>query len=314
MDPQGCGRTPLIADGVKRFVRKLWPLEGAAYLVHNNVLSRFNYSGANLRSQRTPDAVQYLRAVAKRYRDAADGLGRTLVGGRFLEIGPGDSLAVAVCLVAWGAAEVVCIDRFDCLGAVHEQGALYRALLDTFSPEEAALVRRECPWLVERPVRHRVQGRVTFLPGASLESCAAALSGRVFDAVLSNAVLEHVQDPDSGLAAVGPLLAPGGWMFHEVDFRSHGRFENRSPLSFLTVPERWWRLMGDRVGAPNRFRPNYFRRLFHREGFDVHEVVVEAFSLDEARAVFPRLSKAVGAETVEDLLPAVVQFTGVSRT
>jgi hypothetical protein len=42
------------------------------------------------------------------------------------------------------------------------------------------------------------------------------------DLVLSQAVLEHVDDLDKTYDAFVQWLRPGGYMSHEIDFRSHG--------------------------------------------------------------------------------------------
>ena len=297
----------MISDILKRWVRRSWKVEALAYLIHNNLLPWINYSGANLEARSEPEAAEYVKTIAKRYRDAARVAGKTLLGARILEIGPGETLGAAVCLVAWGAAEVVCVDRFDCLGELHERGTFYRTLLNSFTVAEAERVERLCPWVRASPVSHQISGTITLLSGYSLENCNSGIGERRFDAIVSNAVLEHLRDVDGGIAAVVPLLTPTGWMFHEIDFRSHGRFDARSPLWFLTVPDLLWRLMTSRVGAPNRVRPTHFRRLFRRHGFVVREDVVEAFPREEIEAVLPRIVH--DTRTADDLRGAVIRFT-----
>ncbi len=42
------------------------------------------------------------------------------------------------------------------------------------------------------------------------------------DLVLSQAVMEHVADIEATYLALARWLVPGGWMSHQIDFRSHG--------------------------------------------------------------------------------------------
>ena len=295
-------------ESLKRVVRSAPALEYAAYLVHNTLLPFMNFSGTSLRGRSVADAVDYVRLVAERYRDAAKGISRSFAGATVLEIGPGDNLGVALCLVAWGADRVVCIDRFDCLGRHHYNGELYRALLSGLAPAERDRVRRNCPW-VERPAPDALEGLIHYLPGTELESCARALAPYRFDCVVSNAALEHLVDVAGGFAQLLPSLKSDAWMFHEVDLRCHSRFVAVSPLHFLTVPEPVWHLMGSRLGAPNRLRINGYRKIFAEAGFTIREEVLESAPMGIANATFPRIDRRINAQTPADLVPLVVRFT-----
>ena len=295
-------------ESLKRVVRRAPALEYAAYLVHNTLLPFVNFSGTSLRGRSVADAAGYVQLVADRYRDAARRVSRSFAGATVLEIGPGDNLGVALCLVAWGAERVVCIDRFNCLGKHHFKGDIYRALLSGLAPAERDRARRMCPW-VEGAPPGSLEGVIQFLPGTEFESCASALAHYRFDCVVSNAALEHLVDVAGGFAQVLPSVKSDAWMFHEVDLRCHSRFSAVSPLHFLTVPQPLWHLMGSRLGAPNRVRVNAYRQIFKQAGFEVREEVLESASRELAAATFPDVDRRIGAASAADLVPLVVRFT-----
>jgi hypothetical protein len=295
-------------ESLKRVVRRAPVLEYAAYLLHNTLLPFVNFSGTSLRGRSVADAVGYVRLVAQRYLDAAQGISRSFAGATVLEIGPGDNLGVALCLVAWGAERVVCLDRFACLGGHHRNGEIYRALLNGLAPAERERARRHCPW-VEQHAPDQLEGAIHYLPGTELERCAPALAPYRFDCVVSNAALEHVSDVGGGFAELLPSLKSDAWMFHEVDLRCHSRFAAVSPLHFLTVPEPVWHWMGSRLGAPNRLRINGYRRIFGEGGFTIREEVLESSPMGIANATFPRVDRRINATTPADLVPLVVRFT-----
>jgi len=295
-------------EALKRIVRRAPALEYAAYLLHNTLFPFMNFSGTSLRGRSVIDAAAYVRLVAERYRDAARSVRRSFEGATVLEIGPGDNLGVALCLVAWGADRVVCVDRFDCLGRHHQNGEIYRALLSGLAPAERERARKNCPW-VDRAVPDALEGLIDYLPGTELESCAGSLAPYRFDCVVSNAALEHLIDVARGFAQLLPSVNADAWMFHEVDLRCHSRFAAVSPLHFLTVSEPVWHWMGSRLGAPNRLRINQYRKIFAEAGFTIREEVLEAASMGIANATFPRIDRRINAQTPADLVPLVVRFT-----
>jgi SAM-dependent methyltransferase len=77
---------------------------------------------------------------------------------------------------------------------------------------------------------------------------------RVFDVVVSNSVLEHVEDLDGALAEIARVLKPGGASLHF--FPPPWRFVEQHvfvPLSGVLRP-RWWLQVWARLGVRNSFQ------------------------------------------------------------
>jgi SAM-dependent methyltransferase len=196
------------------------------------------------------------------------GIPRSFVKGkRVLEIGPGENLAVSLRFLADGAAFVASVDRFRSLKSGAEQAAVYRRLFHGFDETQrknlgdmlslqdsgSCLDELRCRYCADTP----------------LEALASQAGNNVYDLIVSRAVLEHVIDLDAAFTSMDRLLAPGGIMIHEVDFRDHGMFSDYglNPLTYLTIREKRWNAMTSHTGAPNRKLKSDYERLLARHGY-----------------------------------------------
>ena len=172
-------------------------------------------------------------------------------GARIVEIGPGDHLASGLVLLACGAASYTALDRFQ--GDYRSASA--RAWYD--------LVRSEWPKHFATPWPAGLDDFPDVPEVQTLQLAIEeidALPESEYDVVISVAVGEHVQDIDAFGRATLRLLRPGGVALHNIDFSSHGLFDE--PDIFLNIPEWIWRLMGTNRGLPNRKRFGDFVRAF----------------------------------------------------
>jgi hypothetical protein len=113
-----------------------------------------------------------------------------------------------------------------------------------------------------------------------------------FDAIVSNAVLEHVQSLDTTLASLFQLTRSGGVGIHQVDFRDHRNFNQ--PLEHLLLTPRKFEEINKAVhleyGSRRRY-PDYVdsmsRAGFQIEAYEITEHIDERY-LDR---VVERLSR-----------------------
>ena len=156
---------------------------------------------------------------------------------------------------------------------------------------------------------HSPSERFRYFNAISLEEASRRFAGEAFDVIFSNAVLEHVADVRSSLASMRSLLAPGGVMLHDVDLRSHQRFE-KHPLHFLEYPAGLWRAMTSNTGEPNRERLPAYRGIVAELGFeDVRVEVTERFEAGLVRRVRPRLARPFRGLSEEDLAVAAFRVS-----
>jgi SAM-dependent methyltransferase len=245
-------------------------------------------------------SVAYVRAVVADYLRYGGWEPADLAGKRVLEIGTGDSLAVARSLRAAGARSVTTLDAWP-------------------APRDEARERALCAALDLDP-----QDRVAIeVRTGAVERAAALFPPASFDLIVSRAVLEHVADLEAAWRAMTALLSPGGAMWHKVDLRHHGYYAHRHPLHFLTIPEPMWRLVSSPDPTLNRARrPDYARlagasfaraSLWHTHVLDRDEitphvdVIRRLIDYDEedlrrVEAIRPRLQPRFRALAAEDLL------------
>lgn len=251
-----------------------------------------------------PKAVDYFAGVVDDYEHLAAYTGllddrRALFRGRHvLELGPGDTRAVALLAKLRGARSVTGFDAFD-ITATDEAylRTIYEPLMVREGADGGYLRAREL--LADVRVLHDRQ--------------ALRAEGRRFDLVISRAVLEHVSDLDTLFEDLAAVTTPDAVQIHKVDLRSHGnRFDHE--LDFLMFPESVYRWMASHTGMPNRVRVSGYLDLGRRHGFALlYAGATHRLSLAEVHAVRHDLAAPFNAETPESLAVLGVWLVLVGR-
>lgn len=262
------GYTPAVLR--RTIVTQTWMAGVRAYLLARNTLfgrapdlgntlMRVTNVGGRGRGLEGELGARYFHAVVEDYEFIAAHAGvvqdpRALFRGRrVLELGPGNTRAVALLARSRGAESWAGCDRFD---VITDSEARLRPIY------EPLLAR-----VGEEPTWSRAQ---TLLAGTEMHrdpGTFAAAGGRA-DLVLSRAVLEHVRDLDGLFASLREATTDDAVLIHKVDLRSHG-FHLVNDLDFLrfSVPE--WDAMTCHTGEPNRLRATHYLALARRHGFAV---------------------------------------------
>jgi hypothetical protein len=88
------------------------------------------------------------------------------------------------------------------------------------------------------------------------------------DLVISQSVLEHVVDLPATYKALYQWVRPGGWMSHQIDFKSHGLTTRWN--GYRTCSDRLWEItLGRRPFMINRQPASVHLRLMQEAGFQV---------------------------------------------
>jgi SAM-dependent methyltransferase len=222
-------------------------------------------------------SVRYIERVFGEYdRWVEPGAWR---GRRILEIGPGDNLGVALKFLAAGAAQVVALDKFYSNRDPRQERRIYLALRQRLNSQER-LAFDAAVDLGEEVKFDRT--RLVYSYGQGIEEAEAVLGAARFDAIVSRAVLEELDDLDSVFAALDRLLAPGGVQIHRVDLRDYGTLSRHGyhPLEFLTVPDKVYRY-ASKYSRPNRMRIDYYRRKADGCGYDASFRITRVCGLAE---------------------------------
>ena len=227
-----------------------------------------NFRGGAIRAADAADAAQYatqvfanfLRQLSIGTRVLRTDSDRMLEGVAILELGPGRSLGTAV-LLACAGARVSVADRFMPAWDDEYHAPVFEALLE---------MRALDGWPVEQ-IQKILQAR-SFDPAVKCYPFAAeqltGIDGQ-FDVVLSNAVLEHVEDLGATAYNLAAKTRPGGIGIHQIDLRDHRDFTR--PLEYLTLsPEEVARIRQEsHCECGGVWRAADVAAAFDTHGFDV---------------------------------------------
>jgi SAM-dependent methyltransferase len=254
-------------------------------------------------------SVAYVNAVFDDYLRYGSLTPADLEGARVLELGPGDNLGVALRFVAAGVARMVAADRFIPFRDLEQERRVYESLIAGLSQEErervASVLAGSGTSFDSIPLEFHQE-----LP---IEDAPGVLGEEEFDLIVSRAVLEHVHDLDTAFESMKRLLVPGGRMIHKVDLEDHGLFTGggQNPLTFLTIPDRVYRWMGEEsAGLPNRRMMGWYESKLAELGFEAEFLVTVLAGSDvEVDPHVPQEQAVAGAPTdlVSEVRPKLLE-------
>lgn len=219
-----------------------------------------------------------------------------LHGKRMLEYGPGDVPGVAMLMVAHGANQVLCVDRFPLVRMSPKNVQIVKLMLERL-PQ---VVRERAEACFRQTAQPQSGFDQRFIDYLVRPSGLSGLSNEI-DLVFSRAVLEHVNDLPATFHDMYAALKPGGIAIHLVDLKSHG-LHRENPLDFLCWPTWLWSLMYSEKGVPNRLRINAYRDAVAQSGLEM--LVLKPTLLaspDDVRAVRSELATPFKDLSEEDL-------------
>lgn len=235
---------------------------------------------------------------------------------RVAELGPGDSIGIGLAALLCGSDCYFGLDALPLanlrrnLGVFDQLAELFRARTDIpgddeFPDVKPKLASYEFPsGLFDRPDEHRIRRirrsiEEPLSAGSMIRYVAPWWNPEVIehggvDMIFSQAVLEHVDDLATAYSAMQGWLAAGGWLSHQIDFRSHGTA--REWNGHWTYGDRTWRLLrGRRTFLINREPHSTHLRLLREAGFRiVCDETIDGAAVDRRRLAprFASMSEA----------------------
>jgi hypothetical protein len=205
------------------------------------------------------------------------------------ELGPGDSLGIGIAALLSGAEVYYGLDLLPLansarnLAVFDELLELYRArapipTCDEFPEVRPALSNYAFPVQLVQFQEKRVQAirasienpfrRDSLIRYVSPWSDADLVQDGLVELILSQAVLEHVDEINDAYASMRRWLSPSGWMSHQIDFRSHATADEWN--GHWTYGESLWRLMrGRRAYFINRRPYSDHVSMLSKHGFQI---------------------------------------------
>ncbi len=243
------------------------------------------------------ELVTYYKSVFDKYtrclqtiNAAAPYVNKTVV-----ELGPGDTIGIALLFLAHGAAQVICCDRFKLITNIKKNTAIARNIMQRL-PDEQKQELRKC---ISFNNSGHVEWDASRLKYLFRTDHVRQIEKSSVDIIVSNAVLEHVHNLESLFATMSYVMKPDGFMVHAADLGSHG-LHYATPLDFLAIPETLWKFMTYYRGAPNRARKSYYEQLSVLNGFKILQWQTTQYFTQEEKARFKLLHPAVATSFSDD--------------
>jgi SAM-dependent methyltransferase len=211
------------------------------------------------------------------------------LAGTLAELGPGDSLGIGLAAILSGVDVYLALDTMP-HAAPRSNLAVLEGLIELFLQRAAVPGEEELPEVQPKLASYRFPHEVLTeerlsraLAAPRLNAIREALGGSVrpdgairvdyvapwsasgsvapesVDMVISQAVMEHVEDLSGTYRAAFRVLKPGGFMSHNIDFRCHNL--TRDWNGHWAIGERTWALV---KGA----RPYLINRMPHSVHID----------------------------------------------
>jgi SAM-dependent methyltransferase len=235
--------------------------------------------------------LNYTVQVAQNYINLLPNQKESLFGKTVLEIGPGINFGTALFMSAFGAKVSV--------------SDLYLSQWnDEYHPRFYRLLRR---WLrknisgADLSTLDLILDRGGY-PSEAVKTYATPLellSGiedKSIDFIFSNAVFEHLENPEQAFFHLARVSKPGAKGYHQVDFRDHRN--SLQPLEFLLIEDEAFarEFKKDYGERGNRYRPSEYWSLLESNGFSVDRYIPSSTAdVGYLNEFIPRLRLANGS-------------------
>ncbi len=267
-------------------VKRAWMVGVGGYLLARNLAFKHAPKAANAvmrltnvsgrgRGRDGEKALAYFEGVAADYEVIAKKAGlvseeSVFQDKRVLEIGPGNTQAIALLARCKGARKFAGWDAFDVLSRDQRYlDAIYEPLLERAGQPKSKVGE--------------------LLDGCKIHGSREAFEPP-FDLVISRAVLEHVRDLDGLYRDLAALTTSDAAVIHKVDLRSHGH-QLTHDLDFLLFSEPAWRGLTTHIGEPNRARFPKYIEIGRQHGFvPIYVASTRVITKAEAERIRPKLA------------------------
>jgi SAM-dependent methyltransferase len=235
---------------MKDLVRRNKYLEIVAYIFQNNKL--MNSSGEGGFSKNIDEMYEHFISISEKYvQNYSDSLKGKIV----LEIGTGVTKVTMLYLIKmYDIKKAYCYDRFNCLDSNDEI-------------------------MIKKYNLEKYLNKLEYITGTNDKIIENIEAGSI-DYVVSNAVLEHVDNLSLLFKMLNEVLKSNGKMFHSVDLKCHNKFKKYGELYFHTFNNTLYNLMGDRIGQPNRKLVVDYLDIFEKECLNCKLNIKASFTND----------------------------------
>lgn len=279
---------------------KIMHIAGLITMIMNKIRRSFKqYS--NPRPFSTDDIkrnVDYVIKVVSNWEKVAKsytGKENPFLNASILEIGPGPDLGTGIILKSLGAKSYDAIDMFPLASNAPKE--FYDSLFDAIE---------HYPFFASASEGFSEFSSKGFSDNFNYQqvlypSLEPAPKGQ-FDIILSQAVWEHIADPESTLIRLTGSLKEGGLFINVVDLKAHTRFiRDIDPLNNLRYKDSIYNLLSFQ-GTPNRMLPSDYLMISIKAGLrDIQFIPERLVDRQYIISLKPLLPGRFKEKTEEDL-------------
>ncbi|MHA1275040.1 MAG: class I SAM-dependent methyltransferase [Promethearchaeota archaeon] len=237
---------------------------------YHQILNHYNIDATINHINRVyEDYIKYIPNSTDLFRDK-----------RILEIGTGDNLGIALKFISQEAEFVLTIDKYYIIRERKKEQTLYDKLKRDLNKKQQKLIENTINFENEIQLNKK---KLNYIYGVGVENLNFLNIDKAFDVIVSNAVLEHVDDLDKAFLEMDKILKPGGWMIHRIDLRDHEMFSGVKlhPLTFLTVPHLIYKIIRKNLNTPNRKLIDYYRNKMVEINYDYKILITSIIGMQE---------------------------------
>lgn len=295
------------------------------------------YSALSKKRTGGSDSARYCYSVWLRHLVMAHRHGLSTDPSTVAELGPGDSLGLGLAALACGSNAYSAFDAVSYAPArsnLEVLDGIVQLLKDRANIPDDAEFPEIRPRLESYSFPHDVlpesrlgksldQSRLSSIrrsvldpgqPGSLIRYQAPwmgsdHLDPRSVDLIISQAVLEHVDELETAYRAMALWLRPGGYMSHTIDFRSHGYSPDWNG-HWTYSRFAWWLIRGRRPWAINRVPHSGHIASMEEAGFTALTDQRDASVSDIPRS---RLARGFAGLSDEDLTTSSAFIQAVLR-
>jgi len=266
-------------------------------------LNKIRHSAVGYRTPRpfsvtaTDRSVNYCLNVVMNWEEVLrsyTGRERPFGGRHVLEIGPGPDLGTGLVLLALGAKSYCAIDKNNLVS--HTPEDFYKRLFEKIR----SFPERENARKAFEEFREAGSERFSYIYNPDFD--LTSLQSRKYEILVTQAVLEHLDDMKKVFTTFRQKLSPDGLMIHEVDLSTHTRMiKNWDPLNILRYPDTIYHTVRF-DGSPNRLRMSDYVFILNQLGYkNVKTLPIKILDLDYTRWVTKHLSHPFRDYSFSDL-------------
>ncbi|HMB44228.1 MAG TPA: class I SAM-dependent methyltransferase [Candidatus Methanoperedens sp.] len=182
---------------------------------------------------------------------------------QILELGPGNSIALAMNFLCNSSGKYLMVDKYPRILKTEKQAKHLLEQITYFEEKYHSNLNN----FINKDNLEFNEAFLTYMQDSAED--LRNISSHSVDIILSISVLEHIRDVEKSFKEMRRILKEGGVMYHSIDLRDH--YNSNEPLKFLKYSDFAWDnfLTKEGYSYTNRLRIYDYMELLAKYGFEI---------------------------------------------